>query len=75
MEAKLPDNANEHVEVTIKMPAQLRDHLASICARHDVELDDIVCQQIEKWLLGQTIAVLEASGENKQSSTGPAAED
>jgi hypothetical protein len=69
-EVELADNARDHVEVTIKMPARLRDHLASICSRSDVKLDDIVCEQIERWLLRQTITRLEASEENETSSTG-----
>ena len=43
---------------------------ASICSRSDVKLDDIVCEQIERWLLRQTITRLEAPEEDKDSSTG-----
>jgi hypothetical protein len=73
MEMKLADaadNAKDHVEVTIKMPARLHDHLASICSRSDVKLDDIVCEQIERWLLRQAITRLEAPEENKDSPIG-----
>jgi hypothetical protein len=70
MEVELADSAKDHVEVTIKMPARLHDHLASICSRSDVKLDDIVCEQIERWLLRQTITRLEAPEEDKDSSTG-----
>ena len=69
METTLADDKKDLVDVSIKMPAPLRDHLASICARHDLNLDDIICEQVEKWLLGRTIALLEASGENDKSST------
>jgi hypothetical protein len=69
-EVKLADNARDHVEVTIKMPARLHDHLASICSRGDVKLDDIVCEQIERWLLRQTITRLEAPDDNTGGSTG-----
>lgn len=66
----MADDKKDLVEVSIKMPASLRDHLASLCARHGMKLDDIVCEQVEKWLLGRTIAILEASGENDEGSTG-----
>jgi hypothetical protein len=66
METKLADSARDHVEVTIKMPARLHDHLASICLRSDVKLDDIVCEQIERWLLRQAITRLEAPDESKE---------
>ena len=69
MEMKLADNAKDHVEVTIKMPARLHDHLASICSRGDIKLDDIVCQQIERWLLRQTITRLEAPEDDEDRST------
>lgn len=72
MEVKLADSAKDHVEVTIKMPARLHDHLASICSRGDVKLDDIVCEQIERWLLGQTITRLEAQEDDKDNSSGGA---
>jgi hypothetical protein len=65
-EVKLADSAKDHVEVTIKMPARLHDHLASICSRSDVKLDDIVCEQIERWLLRQTITRLQAPEEGKE---------
>lgn len=65
----MANNQKDLVEVSIKMPAPLRDHLASICSRHDLKLDDIVCEQVERWLLGKTIALLEASPENEE---GPA---
>ena len=70
MEATLADEQKDLVEVKIKMPTALRDHLATICTRHDVNLDDIVCKQVEKWLLGQTIALLEASSEDEKGSAG-----
>ena len=65
MEALLADNPNNSdlVDVSIKMPAPLRDHLASICERHDLKLDDVVCNQIKRWLLAKTIALIEADGE------------
>jgi hypothetical protein len=69
-EAKLADAEHELVDVTVKMPARLRDHLASICERHDLKLDDIVSEQIQRWLLGQTIALLEGSGKEEKESTG-----
>jgi hypothetical protein len=74
MEVELADSAKDHVEVTIKMPARLHDHLASICSRSDVKLDDIVCEQIERWLLRQTITRLEAPEDNKGGSSGDATE-
>ena len=79
MEATLADDQKDRgqedrmqddlVEVTIKMPARLRDHLVSICRRHNLKLDDIVCEQIERWLLRQTITRLEAPEESPGSST------
>jgi hypothetical protein len=66
---KLADKTKDHVEVTIKMPARLHDHLAHICSRSGVKLDDIVCEQIERWLLRQTISRLEAPEEGKEGST------
>ncbi|HEX9168134.1 MAG TPA: hypothetical protein VF886_04290 [Roseiarcus sp.] len=69
-EAKLADTEHELVDVTVKMPAKLRDHLASICQRHDLKLDDIVSEQIKRWLLGQTIALLEGSGEEEKEPAG-----
>jgi hypothetical protein len=74
MEVELADSAKDHVEVTIKMPARLHEHLASICSRSDVKLDDIVCEQIERWLLRQTITRLEAPEDNKGGSSGDATE-
>jgi hypothetical protein len=68
-EAKLADTESELVDVTVKMPAKLRDHLASICARNDVKLDDIVSEQIKRWLLGQTIALIEGSAEEEKEPT------
>ena len=65
MEAILADNSNELVDVCIKMPAPLRDHLASICERHDLKLDDVVCNQIKRWLLAETIALIEAEAEEE----------
>ena len=59
MEATLADNPDDLVEVRIKMPARLRDHLASICERHDLEFDDVVCHQVKRWLLAKTIALIE----------------
>ncbi len=72
---KLADNAKDHVEVTIKMPARLHEHLASICSRSDVKLDDIVCEQVERWLLRQMITRLEAPEDDKGRSTGGGAND
>ena len=71
MEAILADNPNDLVDVSIKMPAPLRDHLASICERHDLKLDDVVCNQIKRWLLGRTIALIEAEAE-EESESAPA---
>jgi hypothetical protein len=70
---KLADRAKDDVEVKITMPARLHDHLASICSRGDVKLDDIVCEQIERWLLRQTLTRLEAPEDDKDNSTGGAA--
>ena len=70
MEVKLADNRNKLVEVSIKMPAQLRDHLAAICAQLNLKFDDVVCELVEKWILGRTIELLEASAENEQGSAG-----
>jgi hypothetical protein len=39
-----------------------------------VKLDDIVCEQIERWLLRQTITRLEAPEDNKGGSSGDATE-
>jgi hypothetical protein len=64
-EVRLAESAKDHVEVTIKMPARLHAHLASLCSRSDVKLDDIVCEQIERWLLRQTITRLEAPEDNQ----------
>jgi hypothetical protein len=70
MEATVADDPKNLVDVSIKMPGPLRDHLAAICERHDLKLDDIVCEQIERWLLGKTIALLEASAENEEGPAG-----
>ena len=71
MEAILADDPNNDlVDVSIKMPARLRDHLASICERHDLKLDDVVCNQIKRWLLGKTIALIEAEAEAEEKSEG-----
>lgn len=67
----MADNPKDLVDVSIKMPAPLRDHLASICERHDLKLDDVVCSQIKRWLLGKTIALIEAEGE-EESEGAPA---
>ena len=72
MEVKLADKAKDHVEVTIKMPARLHEHLSSICSRSDVKLDDIVCEQIERWLLRQMITRLEAPEDDGSSTSGEA---
>jgi hypothetical protein len=73
MATNLTDSAKDHVEVTIKMPKRLHDHLATLCSRGDVKIDDIVCEQIEKWLLRQTITRLE-DPEDHESSRGGAVE-
>ena len=71
MEAILAgDPNNDLVEVSIKMPAPLRDHLASICERHDLKLDDVVCSQIKRWLLAKTIALIEAEAESEDAPAG-----
>jgi hypothetical protein len=71
MEAILADDPNNDlVDVSIKMPARLRDHLASICERHDLKLDDVVCNQIKRWLLAKTIALIEAEAEAEEKSEG-----
>lgn len=62
----MTDEAKDDVDVTIKMPARLHEHLASICSHSDVKLDDIVCEQIERWLLRQTITRLEAPDEEER---------
>ena len=53
------------------MPAPLRDHLASICERHDLKLDDVVCNQIKRWLLAKTIALIEAEAEEERKARAP----
>jgi hypothetical protein len=71
MEAILADDPNNDlVDVSLKMPARLRDHLASICERHDLKLDDVVCNQIKRWLLAKTIALIEAEAEAEEKSEG-----
>ena len=72
MEAKLADKEHELVDVTVKVPAKLRDHLAFVCARNDLKLDDIVREQIERWLLAQTITLLEGSAEDEEGPSGEA---
>jgi hypothetical protein len=54
---------NDNIEVRIKIPAKLRDRLADFCAADNLELDELVCDLIQKWLLGRTIAILEALGD------------
>jgi len=70
MEVKLAHKQDDLVEVTVKLPARLRDHLASICSRDEVKLDDIVREQIERWLLGQTIALLEGEDRERPPDDG-----
>ncbi len=62
----MPDKPNELVEVRVKMPAELRDALAAFCARWDLEFDAVVCYEMKKWLLAQTIAMREASVEGEE---------
>jgi len=64
------DDPKDLVDVSIKMPARLRDHLASICDQHDLKLDDVVCNQIKRWLLAKTIALIEAEGEGGAPAAG-----
>ena len=66
----MADEKDKLVEVKVKMPADLHAHLASICERNDLKLDDVVSDQIKRWLLGRTIALLEESEENEGNSTG-----
>jgi hypothetical protein len=70
MEMNLADEKDKLVEVKVKMPAELHAHPASICERNDWKLDDIVSEQIKRWLLAQTIALLEASGERNEAADG-----
>jgi hypothetical protein len=70
----MADDPNELVDVSIKMPARLRDHLSSICERHDLKLDDVVCNQVERWLLAKTIALMEAEGEEDAQAGGESRE-
>jgi hypothetical protein len=70
MEGRLADEKDKLVEVKVKMPADLHAHLASICERSDLKLDDVVSDQIKRWLLGRTIALLEGSEEDEAGSAG-----
>jgi hypothetical protein len=70
METKLADEKDKLVEVKVKLPADLHAHLASICERSDLKLDDVVSDQIKRWLLGRTIALLEGSAEDERGSPG-----
>lgn len=65
-ETILTDKPNELVEVRVKMPAELRDELAAYCARANLEFDAVVCYEMKRWLLAQTITMLEASGEGEE---------
>ena len=65
-ETALTDKPTELVEVRVKMPAELRDELAALCARSDLDFDAVVCYEMKKWLLAQTITMLEASGEGEE---------
>ena len=62
----MSEKPNEIVEVSIKMPAELRDELAAFCARANLEFDAVVCYEMKRWLLAQTITMLEASGEGEE---------
>jgi hypothetical protein len=48
-------------------PRSSRCHL---CARLNLKFDDVVCELVEKWILGRTIELLEASAENEEGSAG-----
>lgn len=59
----MTDKPTEIVEVRVKMPAQLRDALVAFCARSNLEFDAVVCYEMKRWLLAQTITLLEGEGE------------
>ena len=65
-ETALTDKPTELVEVRVKMPAELRDELAALSARSDLDFDAVVCYEMKRWLLAQTITMLEASGEGEE---------
>jgi hypothetical protein len=71
MEVILADKPDDATEVRIKMPAHLHDRLADFCARDNMKVEELVHDLINKWILGQTIAVLEANGESNEASTHP----
>jgi hypothetical protein len=65
-ETTLSDKPNELVEVRVKMPAELRDELTTFCARTNLEFDAVVCYEMKRWLLAQTITLLEGAGEGEE---------
>jgi hypothetical protein len=64
-EVNLKDSPSDTVDVTIKMPKEIHDDLHSFCTKHNLKLDDVICQQTKRWLLGQILAMLEASEGNE----------
>ncbi len=71
MEVILADKPNDFVEVNVKIPAHLHNRLDAFCTRDNMKVDELVSDLIKKWLLGQTIAILEAKGETNESPTRP----
>jgi hypothetical protein len=46
--------------------AELRDELTTFCARTNLEFDAVVCYEMKRWLLAQTITLLEGAGEGEE---------
>ena len=67
----MADKPDDATEVRIKIPAHLHDRLAAFCERDNLKVEELVHDLINKWILGQTIAILEAKEENNEPSTRP----
>ncbi len=67
----MADKPNDTVEVSIKIPAHLHNRLGAFCARDNLKVEELVSDLINKWILGQTIAVLEGKGEAPEPATLP----
>ena len=63
----MPDAPDATIEVSVKMPQTLHAELLAFCAKFGLDFDTVVCREMKRWLLGQTIMLLEASGEDAET--------
>ncbi len=68
----MADDPNATVEVVVRMPEPLHRSLEAFCKRFDLTVDDVVSRALRRWLLGQTLTLLQESEEvDREPSAEP----